>query len=62
MNTTSDTFFDHDRDLRKVVLRMYKRDVGILLLSVFAVYFSIQNEGPFSFRKAWYAIFKIQKL
>lgn len=32
---------------------MYKRDFGILLLSVFAVYFSLQHEGNFTFRKSW---------
>ncbi|KAK9806239.1 hypothetical protein WJX72_006852 [[Myrmecia] bisecta] len=33
---------------------MYKRDFAILLVAAFAVYFSIQHEGAFSFRKAWY--------
>jgi hypothetical protein len=33
---------------------MYKRDFGILILSVCAVYLSLQNEGPFSFKPAWY--------
>mmetsp|Transcript_9037 Transcript_9037/g.25956 ORF Transcript_9037/g.25956 Transcript_9037/m.25956 type:complete len:704 (-) Transcript_9037:142-2253(-) len=33
---------------------MYKRDFGILLLSALAVYFSLQQEGTFNFRKAWY--------
>lgn len=32
---------------------MQKRDLAILLLSAFAIYFSIQNEGTFYFRKAW---------
>jgi hypothetical protein len=32
---------------------MYKRDFGILLLSAFALYFALQNEGTFFFRKAW---------
>ncbi len=34
---------------------MYRRDFGILLLSAFAVYYAMQNEGPFTFRKAWCA-------
>jgi len=33
---------------------MYKRDFGILLLSAVAVYVSLQQEGTFAFRKAWY--------
>ncbi|GMH45150.1 hypothetical protein BSKO_13107 [Bryopsis sp. KO-2023] len=33
---------------------MYKRDLSVLVLSAFAVYFALQNEGTFSFRKAWY--------
>ncbi|DBA75927.1 TPA: hypothetical protein ACH3X2_008986 [Trebouxia sp. C0005] len=33
---------------------MYKRDFAILLLSAFAIYFSVQHEGPVSFRQAWY--------
>mmetsp|Transcript_21460 Transcript_21460/g.51195 ORF Transcript_21460/g.51195 Transcript_21460/m.51195 type:complete len:700 (-) Transcript_21460:224-2323(-) len=33
---------------------MYKRDFGILFLSALAVYFSLQQEGTFSFHKAWY--------
>lgn len=33
---------------------MYKRDFAILLLSAFAIYFSVQREGPVSFRQAWY--------
>ena len=32
---------------------MYKRDFAILLLSAFAVYFSVQHEGSFAFHKAW---------
>ena len=32
---------------------MYKRDFGILLLSVCAVYLSLQHENPFTFKKAW---------
>jgi hypothetical protein len=34
---------------------MYTRDFGILILSVCAVYLSLQNEGPFSFKPAWCA-------
>ncbi|BDA41145.1 hypothetical protein COCOBI_01-8000 [Coccomyxa sp. Obi] len=33
---------------------MYKRDFAVLLLSAFAIYFTIQHEGAFSFRRAWY--------
>ncbi|XP_047048597.1 uncharacterized protein LOC124653579 [Lolium rigidum] len=33
---------------------MRKRDLGILLLAAFAVFFSLQHEGDFSFREAWY--------
>eukprot|EP00850_Spirogloea_muscicola_P006588 SM000031S11597 [mRNA] locus=s31:543741:544455:- [translate_table: standard] len=33
---------------------MRKRDLAILLLAVFAVFFSLQHEGTFSFREAWY--------
>lgn len=49
---------------------MYKRDFAILLLSAFAIYFSVQREGPVSFRQAWYvsllqprqdALFDVQK-
>lgn len=32
---------------------MYKRDFGILLLSVCALYLSLQNEGAYQFKKAW---------
>jgi hypothetical protein len=32
---------------------MYKRDLGILLVAAFAVYFTLQDEGTFAFRKAW---------
>jgi hypothetical protein len=35
---------------------MYKRDLGILLVAAFAVYFSLQDEGTFSFRKAWWVL------
>ncbi|KAL4452779.1 hypothetical protein ABPG75_008441 [Micractinium tetrahymenae] len=33
---------------------MLKRDFGILLLSVCALYLSLQHEGAYQFRKAWY--------
>jgi hypothetical protein len=33
---------------------MYRRDVGILLLAIFAVYWSLQHEGSFTYRKAFY--------
>ncbi len=33
--------------------RMLKRDFGILLLSVCALYLSLQHEGAYQFRKAW---------
>ncbi|XP_068646390.1 uncharacterized protein [Aristolochia californica] len=33
---------------------MRKRDLGILLLSAFAIFFSLQREGDFSFREAWF--------
>jgi hypothetical protein len=33
---------------------MYRRDVGILLLALFAVYWSLQHEGTFQYRKAFY--------
>lgn len=32
---------------------MYKRDFGILLLSVFAIYYALQHEGTFQFQKEW---------
>lgn len=32
---------------------MYKRDVGILVLAVCAVYVALQSDGPISFHKAW---------
>lgn len=34
---------------------MYKRDFGILLLSVCALYLSLQHEGAYQFKKAWCA-------
>ncbi|KAE8794233.1 hypothetical protein D1007_31116 [Hordeum vulgare] len=33
---------------------MRKRDLGILLLAAFAVFFLLQHEGDFSFREVWY--------
>ncbi|XP_031494569.1 uncharacterized protein LOC116260391 [Nymphaea colorata] len=33
---------------------MRKRDLGILLLSAIAIFYSIQHEGNVSFREAWY--------
>ncbi|MEW5319862.1 MAG: hypothetical protein WDW38_010982 [Sanguina aurantia] len=33
---------------------MYKRDVAIVLLSFVAILVSLQHEGSFSYRKAWY--------
>ncbi|XP_039011394.1 uncharacterized protein LOC120140478 isoform X2 [Hibiscus syriacus] len=32
---------------------MRKRDLSILMLSSFAIFFSLQHEGDFSFREAW---------
>ncbi|WIA13628.1 hypothetical protein OEZ85_007192 [Tetradesmus obliquus] len=32
---------------------MYKRDVAVVILSFFALFLCLQNEGNFSFRKAW---------
>ncbi|XP_077225920.1 FG-GAP repeat-containing protein [Tasmannia lanceolata] len=33
---------------------MRKRDLGILLLSAFAIFFSLQHGGDFSFKEAWF--------
>jgi hypothetical protein len=33
---------------------MRKRDLGILLLAAFAVFFSLHHDGDFSFRESWY--------
>ncbi|EPS63979.1 hypothetical protein M569_10795, partial [Genlisea aurea] len=33
---------------------MRKRDLAILLLSAFAIFFSLQHEGDFSFKEAWF--------
>ncbi|KAK3131349.1 hypothetical protein QOZ80_6BG0505260 [Eleusine coracana subsp. coracana] len=35
---------------------MRKRDLGILLLAAFAVFFSVHHDGDFSFRESWYHI------
>lgn len=32
---------------------MYKRDVAIVLLACVALLVSLQNEGTFTFEKAW---------
>jgi hypothetical protein len=34
---------------------MYKRDVGILILAICAVFVALQSDGPITFQKAWYA-------
>jgi hypothetical protein len=33
---------------------MYKRDVAAIVITLIALYVSLQSEGRFSFRKAWY--------
>ncbi|KAG6549554.1 hypothetical protein Mapa_008935 [Marchantia paleacea] len=33
---------------------MRRRDLGILILCAFAIFFSLQHEGGFSFREAWF--------
>lgn len=33
---------------------MRKRDLGILMLSAFAIFFSLQHEGDLSFKEAWF--------
>ncbi|KAF8406490.1 hypothetical protein HHK36_008579 [Tetracentron sinense] len=33
---------------------MRKRDLAILLLAAFAIFFSLQHEGDFSFKEAWF--------
>ncbi|GER40391.1 FG-GAP repeat-containing protein [Striga asiatica] len=35
-------------------VRMRKRDLAILSLSAFAIFFSLQHEGDFSFKEAWF--------
>ncbi|XP_055802967.1 uncharacterized protein LOC129872115 [Solanum dulcamara] len=37
---------------------MRKRDLAILMLSAFAIFFSLQHEGDLSFREAWYHLFE----
>ena len=32
---------------------MYKRDLAVLFISVFAIYLSVSHEGQFDFVKAW---------
>ncbi len=32
---------------------MYKRDFAVVLLSVCALYLSLQREGAYEFKKAW---------
>ena len=34
---------------------MYKRDLAVLLLAAFAIYFSLSHEGPFTFKPSWCA-------
>ncbi|KAJ8764530.1 hypothetical protein K2173_006270 [Erythroxylum novogranatense] len=36
---------------------MRKRDLAILMLSAFAIFFSLQHEGDFQFREAWFHLF-----
>uniref|UniRef100_A0A2P2JEZ0 Uncharacterized protein MANES_02G100000 n=2 Tax=Rhizophora mucronata TaxID=61149 RepID=A0A2P2JEZ0_RHIMU len=36
---------------------MRKRDLAILMLCAFAIFFSLQHEGDFSFREAWFHLF-----
>jgi hypothetical protein len=33
---------------------MYRRDFGVLVLSVFALWWSLQHEGAYEYRKAFY--------
>ncbi|XP_024542548.1 uncharacterized protein LOC9648148 [Selaginella moellendorffii] len=35
---------------------MRKRDLGILIISAFAIFFSLQNEGNFSFKESWFHV------
>lgn len=35
---------------------MRKRDLGILMLAAFAIFFSLQHEGDLSFKEAWFHI------
>uniref|UniRef100_A0A7N0UBT2 FG-GAP repeat-containing protein n=1 Tax=Kalanchoe fedtschenkoi TaxID=63787 RepID=A0A7N0UBT2_KALFE len=36
---------------------MRKRDLAILMLAAFAIFFSLQHEGDFSFKEAWYHLY-----
>ncbi|KAL4855412.1 Importin-5 [Chlorella vulgaris] len=47
-----------DTEFCSCIFTMYKRDFGILLLSVLALYLSLQHEGAYQFRKAWYHSFE----
>ncbi|KAK6150597.1 hypothetical protein DH2020_015529 [Rehmannia glutinosa] len=38
----------------KEEVKMRKRDLAILMLSAFAIFFSLQHEGDFSFKEAWF--------
>ncbi|KAF4371885.1 hypothetical protein G4B88_016948 [Cannabis sativa] len=40
-------------DEKSLVNTMRKRDLAILMLSAFAIFFSLHHEGDFSFREAW---------
>ena len=33
---------------------MYRRDLGIILLSIFAIFWSLQNEGTYQYYKSFY--------
>jgi hypothetical protein len=33
---------------------MYRRDFGILILALFAIYWSLQNEGTYKYHEAFY--------
>jgi hypothetical protein len=33
---------------------MYRRDFGVIVLSIFALYWSLQHEGAYEYRKAFY--------
>ena len=37
-----------------LVASMYRRDFGVLVLSVFALWWSLQHEGAYEYRKAFY--------
>ncbi|KAL9670177.1 hypothetical protein QQ045_007728 [Rhodiola kirilowii] len=36
---------------------MRKRDLAILMLAAFAIFFSLQHEGDFSFKEAWFHLY-----